>query len=277
MIRKGINITIKESDDKERTITAIGSKETVDRDGDILMIKGVNTKNYKKNSVVLLNHNYHDFPIGKAVGKKVWVDGDELKFKIQFASEEENPKAEQAYKLFKGGYLNAFSLGFIPNYEKTEYPEKHKKGARRIFHEAELLEISAVSVPANQDALRAGINKAWDDGILDGEELNEWKDVINNQPEEEKEFETEIVKNITVKEELTEELTKLKKIITKKETEIEELRLMLKEQELDEEIDDFDSYLSEIFDEYDSNYEPKENPEDEEWIDGALEELTENE
>lgn len=234
MLLKDINIEVKEVDDKERTITAIGSKEVVDRDGDIVKVNGVNFKNYKKNPVVLLNHNYHDFPIGKAVGKKVWRQDGKLMFKIQFAPEDTNPKAGIAYKLYKGGYMSAFSIGFIPDFETIEYPDKGKKGARRIFNNSELLEISAVSVPANQEALMASFTKAWDDGVLDGEELNEVESWLEKS-EEEVEFEHKIVDKLTVD-----------KLIEDKDTEIAELKLMLKEQEMDDEIE-WDDYIAELF------------------------------
>ncbi len=270
-ILKGLDIVVKEADDKERIITAIGSKQIVDRDGDILMIKGVNTANFKKNPIVLLNHDYYDFPIGKAVGRKVWVDDDRLMFKIQFATDEENPKAGTAYKLFKGGYLNAFSLSFVPNYEKTEYPENHAKGARRIFHEAELLEISVVSVPANQEALRAGINKAWDDGTLDGEELADWEEMLDKMPKEEtmgydlKAILEEKLKNMNVEQkddwirqadEVLDRAAEAKEDLTKAlreaECKIAELTLQLQEKDMEQEIDDWDSYLQGLFSESDN-------------------------
>ena len=175
---KLFNIVIKESDDKERIITAIGSKQVIDRDRDIVDIKGVETKKYKANPVVLWSHNYFDLPIGKAVGKKVWIDGDELKFKIQFAPEEISPKAGFIYNLYKEGYLNSFSIGFIPDYSEMEYVEETKKlPAHRLIKKSELLEISCVNVPANSAAVMAMANKAWEAGAIDGSDLQnieEW-------------------------------------------------------------------------------------------------------
>ena len=175
---KLINLEIKESDDKERIITAIGSKQIIDRDGDIVDIKGIDTKKYKANPVVLWSHAYFDLPIGKGVGKKVWIDDDELKFKIQFAPEEISPKAGFVYNLYKEGYLKSFSIGFIPDYKEIEYVEETKKmPAHRLIKKSELLEISCVNVPANSAAVMAMANKAWDDGTIDGSDLQnieEW-------------------------------------------------------------------------------------------------------
>lgn len=276
-ILQDVYVEVKEVDDKERTITAIGSKEFVDRDGDIVKIDGINLKNYKKNPVVLLNHNYHDFPIAKAVGRKAWKEDNRLMFKIQFAPDDSNPKSDIAYKLYKGGYMSAFSIGFIPNFEKVEYPEKHPKGARRIFHESELLEISAVSVPANAEALMAGVNKAWDDGVIDGEELNEWEEMVKELDKgEEKEVEFEVVTDPK----LIEKTKELAQKLIERDTKIAELKLQLKEQELEEEIDEFDSYLAELFGEFNQGTshegEQMDDQTDEEWAEEVLTTLEEN-
>lgn len=187
---------IKKINESERTLTAIGSKEVMDRDGDVIKINGIDTKAYKTNPVVIWAHNYSELPIAKA--EKVWKSGDELKFKLQFATAEENPKAELVFNLYKGGYLNAFSIGFIPDQTKVDYPREQEKNRNkknvpwRIFNNVELLEISAVPVPANASAVMAGINKAWDDGVIDGSELAELEKVLEVKPEE-----TSVEVNIT--------------------------------------------------------------------------------
>ncbi len=80
--------------------------------------------------------------------------------RIQFATEV-NPVAWIAYGLYKGGFLNAVSVGFIPlrcedgggsgtNAQSAPAP-------RRRYLEQELLEVSAVAIPANPDALALGV------------------------------------------------------------------------------------------------------------------------
>ena len=255
MILKDMSVVIKEINDKDRTMTVVGSKEIVDRDKDIVRVDGVNIKNWKKNPVVLLNHKRTDFPVAKGVGKKVWIDGNKLMFKIQFATEEEYPIADIAYKLYKGGYMNAFSMGFIPNFEKTEYPEKRKDGAVRIFNEVELLELSAVPVPANQQALMASVNKAWDDNVLDGSELNQWEEMIKELTQIDKEIDEETTIETAVEDALEKAAATIEDLTAALEdssNKIAELELQLKEQEMEEEIDEFDNYLTEIFDEFNS-------------------------
>src|ERR1043165_1246225 len=75
-------------------------------------------------------------------------DGPYLFQRIQFAVDE-NPMARVAYGLYKGGFLNAVSVGFIPIRGDNGSQEK---AYRRKFLEQELLEVSAVSIPANPNA-----------------------------------------------------------------------------------------------------------------------------
>jgi len=153
-----------EYDPDKQEVTAIASKEVVDRDGDLIKVDGINLKQWKKNPVIMLFHNYNDFPIGMGIGKKAWVEGKDLKLKFKFLSED-NPKAEQASRLWQAGALKGLSIGFIPDYETMEYPDNKgtskKKTPRRIFNNVELLEVSVVPIPANQEALMAGVAKEY--------------------------------------------------------------------------------------------------------------------
>jgi len=78
---------------------------------------------------------------------------DHLFQRVQFAVDE-NPMARLAYGLYKGGFLNAVSVGFIPIRWDNGSQDK---GYRRKFLEQELLEVSAVSIPANPNALTLGL------------------------------------------------------------------------------------------------------------------------
>ena len=244
---RSVNIEVKESDDASRTITAIGSKEIVDRDYDVVKLDGMSLKEYKKNPVVLWSHDHRDLPIGKAVGKMAWVDGNELKFKIQFASAEENPKAEYIYRLYKGGFLKSFSVGFSPDYSDVEYKEDKKTGRQvRYINKSELFEISAVNVPANTAAVIQAFEKSWDAGVIDGEELLELQKLMP----ENKESDPEPVNKDKKIEELEQKVLEL------------EMRLELKEE------DDEPSIYDELFNEF--NYKRDEVDVDELSIDDIL-------
>ena len=173
---KFLNVTTKASDKEEdRTVTVIGSTGDVDRDKDIIDIKGMDTKNYKNNPVILWSHDSSLPPIGKA--ESVVKSKDGLKFKIKFAEPEINAQADTIFKLFKGGYLNAFSVGFAPDWEMASYNEKR---GGFDFPKSELLELSAVNVPANQNAL---IQRSVEDGIIDEIEAKDFEILANEHPQ----------------------------------------------------------------------------------------------
>ncbi len=141
----------------------IASTATVDRYHEIIEPAGWRLDSYRRNPVFQNAHNYGDilFTLGKALSTEVrTVDGGQaLCQRIQFATEV-NPVARIAYGLYKGGFLNAVSVGFIPL--RWEDPPPAGSGAasggpRRRYLEQELLEVSAVAIPANPDALALGL------------------------------------------------------------------------------------------------------------------------
>jgi len=159
------DLTVNTEDIGERTVRFTISKEVVDRDGDILRASGVDFSNYLKNPVFLGFHNSRDFPLGKVV--KFWVEGDRVKADVYFPKIEElssdiNNVSEKArlidfcYCCYKTGMLNAVSVGFIPlEWVETENGFDILKW--------ELLEFSAVAVPANQDAIAEAVKSFGED------------------------------------------------------------------------------------------------------------------
>lgn len=148
-----------EIDDDERTVTAVISTSTVDREKEVLLPKGADYEQYLKNPVVLWAHDYRETPIGKAL----WVKSARktITAKVRFA---ETDKADEIYQLFKGHFLNAFSVGFLPAEDGSHppTPDEVKKNpdwaeAKRIYDKWELLEFSAVPVPANPEALATAV------------------------------------------------------------------------------------------------------------------------
>lgn len=141
-----IPVTVKTVDTENFSLVCVFSSQTEDRHGDVVMQDGWDLKNYKKNPVILNSHNYDDATevIGRAIPKSLKIENKELVGEIVFAVNE-NPKAKIIFDLYAGGFLNAFSVGFIP--------KKFKEDNFFVIEESELLELSAVSVPANARAL----------------------------------------------------------------------------------------------------------------------------
>jgi HK97 family phage prohead protease len=118
---------------------SIASDQGEDRDGEVIAAEGWDFSNFLKNPVLLWAHDYRSEPIGKVT--RIWKDGSKTMFSAQFAVNISD-RARTIYRLYKEGFLNAFSVGFQP---------KEREG--NIFTKVELLEISAVPVPANPRAL----------------------------------------------------------------------------------------------------------------------------
>ncbi len=155
----------------DNEIELVGSTETVDRDGDIVVPSGIDLKNFKRNPVILAGHNYRDPAIGKGVATK--REG-KLVFKVIFPPEGDNPMADIYRKLYKGGFMRAGSIGFIP----TEWSDtKDKKGAFiRTYSKSELLEFSLVTVPSNPDAVvqnSKGLEEAKEKGVINDVEKSQ--------------------------------------------------------------------------------------------------------
>jgi HK97 family phage prohead protease len=160
MLKKQYVAETKEVDDEERTVTALISTGTVDRDKEVMLPKGADLEKYLKNPVVLWAHDYHSPPIARTLWMKQGRKG--IQAKAQFAPAEDNPMSEQVYQLYKKGYMNAFSVGFIIKDSHEPTPDEIKKRpelaeARKIISDWELLEFSAVPVPANPEALAQAI------------------------------------------------------------------------------------------------------------------------
>ena len=152
-IIKKFDVELKKVDGDDNSFEAVFSTQGEDRHGDVIIQEGFDLKSYKKNPVILNSHNHDDATevIGKVDKRTLKIEKKKLSGKIKFAVDE-NPKAKIIYDLYSKGYLNAFSVGFIPK----KFDEKDMS----IIQEAELIEISAVSVPANAAALakQKGIN-----------------------------------------------------------------------------------------------------------------------
>lgn len=150
-----------DNDDDKIIITGLASTDSVDRAGDIILhsawARGLN--NYKLNPILLFNHNY-DAPIGKVTDIQIVKEGLKITGEIYKA-------AGNAFELIKRGVLSAFSVGFMP----TEMTYNEKTDGF-LIKQAELLEISVVSVPCNQTALFS-VSKSFDTN----EEYEEFKSV----------------------------------------------------------------------------------------------------
>ena len=129
-------------------LTFVASTGSVDRHGDTVAPEGWRLDAYRENPVVLWAHDYRRPAIGRA--QSVWRDGGALLARLEFADTE---FAREVDGLYRQGYQQGVSVGFRPL--RFEERRDARTGAFLgiRFLEQELLEISAVPVPANQAAL----------------------------------------------------------------------------------------------------------------------------
>jgi len=140
--------TFKSVDADEMKVSGVvGSDDSVDRHGDKINPKGWDLTNFKKNPVIMLNHDYSQFPIGKAVNVK--RSKNSLVFDIQFSKT--LPLAQEAFGLVKEGIMKAWSVGFLVKEWATA-------GSEYTIDSMELLELSLVGIPANPNALLNSLN-----------------------------------------------------------------------------------------------------------------------
>lgn len=126
----------------------IFSTETKDRHGDIVRVSGAQLKNFKKNPVYLWAHNNYIPAIGRV--KSIKKEPSQLVGRTVFDDEDEFAKLIESK--FERGFLSASSIGFIP----LEWEEMKDKDGWVIGYDIkkyDLLEVSAVPVPANFEAL----------------------------------------------------------------------------------------------------------------------------
>lgn len=132
--------------------TFVASTATEDRYSDIIAQEGWELSSYRKNPVILFNHDSRALPIGK--GEVEVVDG-QLLLDVEF--DMDDPLAERIARKVDNGFINAVSVGFNPisSTPRNELPTEHRYfGERgRYFDRSELLEVSIVTIPANSEAI----------------------------------------------------------------------------------------------------------------------------
>ena len=137
----------------ERDIVSfVASTSNPDRYGDIINQNGWSLDKYRKNNVILLNHNAAQLPIGR--GEVAIVDG---KLMVDVEFDMGDVLAAEVARKVKAGFMGAVSVGFnaISSTPRSMLNQDSPYYAPRgeFFERAELLEISIVTIPANGEAV----------------------------------------------------------------------------------------------------------------------------
>lgn len=122
-------------------IVFIASDETLDRQGEVIPLDSWDLRNFKKNPVLLVDHDYKvENIVGTAKNVKIDKTKNALTFEPSF--HKITPLSQYVAEMVETGELATVSVGFMPIFPKKD-GDKVKN---------ELLEVSFVAVPANPNA-----------------------------------------------------------------------------------------------------------------------------
>ena len=171
---------IKILDESEGLVEYVASDESIDAYKEVIRADGWRFNLFAKNAPFVDSHNYGT--IDKMLGQvtSFMVKGKKLIETVKWAKNTENKLARIGWSMTLGGFLKAVSVGFLP----TKYVDRYDESGTyeeqlsdlglsrddevyRIFMEQEQLELSAVIVGANPNALA----KAYKADVLSDEDL----------------------------------------------------------------------------------------------------------
>ncbi len=191
--RKAITSIDRKVNEKERSLVHIISSSRPDRGRDVLVPTGMNTKDFRQYPIVPWGHNYGELPIGRSAWTK--LQENEVIAKTIFNDTE---KAEEIWNFVKDnpiGWSVGLTIEKIIDKWDDEFDEefdnlvaagylkkKDKDKVTWIISEWNLVEYSAVTVPAQPNAVGGGPGII----LLDDEPATELVHVLdeNNEPVE---------------------------------------------------------------------------------------------
>jgi len=158
--------------DGERADVSWITTEAVDREGEIVIARGMNDSHFKLNPIVTLQHDYCCPPVGKSLWRKRVKDGPlaGIKAKTQYPKrtegwQDDKWRPDTVLQLIQPGLLQGKSVGFVRL--KSHAPSSHEIAANpalaevsRIIDEWLLIEYACTFLPMNQSALVEAVSKS---------------------------------------------------------------------------------------------------------------------
>jgi HK97 family phage prohead protease len=145
--------------------TAVITAETLDRDGEVLIPAGMNSKEFEQNPTLFWNHDYAT-PVGTTVDLK--RRERDIVGEFVFAKRPDGYSGEffpeVAASLVGQGIVRAVSVGYVPEaggVRRATDVDKKKYGdeVQTIFSRWKLLEVSLAPLQANPEALITAVKK----------------------------------------------------------------------------------------------------------------------
>jgi hypothetical protein len=168
IIRRPIHPEVRVIDESQGTVEYVASDETVDSYNELIRAKGWRFTHFEKNAPFVDSHRYDSVEdqLGKVIDFK--VSKGRLIETVKWAIDvPDNRLAQLGFAMTKAGYTKAVSVGFWPvkavskwDSDLTEYRKEIEKlglderdGPKTIYQEQEQIELSAVVIGANPNAL----------------------------------------------------------------------------------------------------------------------------
>ncbi len=158
--RKGVLPETSELVAGERADISMVSVETIDRDGDVILAKGINTEMFQMNPIVTFAHKYDELPVGRCAWMKKVKGGVRAKTVYTDATE----TARAVWQMTQEGMLKGKSIGFFPCKVRSATSEEIArnptwKQAGCVIESSVLIEYAVAPIPVNQDALVEAVAK----------------------------------------------------------------------------------------------------------------------
>lgn len=157
-----------------RVLRYVWTDESVDSDGDIITLAGWDLTRFVSNPVFLWGHDGRSTPpIGKAIkiAMEPHAQTPRALVDVEYAPKDAFEFADTIFQLAKRGFVNATSAGFRV-LEIAQLTDKQRQemglgvyGIKSL--KQQLYEISNVSMPANENALRAELKTMVDAGSIE--------------------------------------------------------------------------------------------------------------
>ena len=164
-LQKTCNATFKAIGDGLTKFTAIITTHAIDRDQDVVIPSGMNSKEYEANPVLLYSHDPNK-PIGKMVTMRRGESSIDADFVLAPRPDTHEGEwlPDTVGALMKFGALKGVSIGYMPldggvRRASKEDATKYGTGVKQVYSKWKLLEVSVVSIPSNQEALINAVSK----------------------------------------------------------------------------------------------------------------------
>jgi len=148
------SVELAQGDVGENITVFVASKQIVDRDGDVIYIDGMDTTTYlSKNPLFLWSHQADLLPLGRVIGLEKTFDSEGVPILKATVEWWKSNIAQEIKEMYQQGFLSSVSIRFLAiEYEERKDNENERRTGWDIT-KSELLEISAVTVPANSEAV----------------------------------------------------------------------------------------------------------------------------